>query len=113
MFVTNRTFRPAIASADELSCFADHHEDLIDGTAQQLVHDSGDHRLPPEGQQELLRAHPARLPGGKNHCGDHGVPTLRESRGDVPLRRTAINCATMLAAISGTVTEPISRPIGA
>ena len=34
-------------------------------------------------------------------------------RGEVRLRRTAINCATMLAAISGTVTDPISNPIGA
>ncbi len=83
--------------------------DFVHAAPQQLVDDAADDRGSGEGQELLARADPARKAGGGHHGDDHGGT----GHAGGPFRRTAISSATMLTAISGTVTAPISRPIGA
>src|SRR5947209_2483630 len=66
-----------------------------------------------ERQRQLWPAHASALAGGGDDGERHDLTRMCASGMVRPRFRTAINSATMLIAISGTVCEPMWKPRGA
>ena len=96
----------------------DDDEDVFDVRSPERGDDVFEDGAIAQRQRELGPAHATALAGGGQHGEPHDRRRLHldaaaRTRSLVPRLRRAINSATMLTAISGTVCEPMARPSGA
>src|SRR5579862_5126374 len=94
--------------------FSEDDKNFVAATEPKGVENAFQHGAALERQAQFGPAHARTFAAGRNHAEDHvrvvsGTMTLRGGNCVVPRLRAAINSATMLTAISGTVCEPISK----